>query len=952
MLGFNLYSFIYMQLSCFFIGSLIWFASMGILSKYQIEALPSDVNEMKKNTTLVQDTYTNTPLAILPMDKSWKAQESPNNSLLNDLNRLQYKDSLQKNSSNDSLILLDPKTKNRVIKQEDLSFPIEVVTYKIRKETTSQSTKNSAFYSLEQQELIRENLSINNYDELSTLTQDSLTLFVGVESRHFERYLNVFDRNLHTNKLQFLNKIVSQSLDSMQVIGIKEPPFDTQDIDLLGQYLPSTSLNGNNINAHPTEMAKILAGNGNSFVLGRGIAPFAKLQHFPLADLLPDRKSTFEEQNIMVINHSYGTEIENFYGSLALEYDKQTWNYPYILHVFSAGNMGQGQSEHGLYANVPGAATLTGNFKQAKNVLVVGSVDTVGREQYFSSGGPTYDGRIKPELMAYSSVGTSNSAATVSGVAAVLATTYQNTHQQRPESALLKAILLTGADDLGHEGPDFTFGYGNLNARKSWEILQEQQYFTAHLQPEQKNLHSLQIPENTESVKLSLVWNDPPALPNSEKALIHDLELRLIDTEGNMYLPWVLNTHPDQINAPAQVGRDSINVVEQITIKSPPAGTYSIEVYHEGKLYTPQAYHLAYYIASKNTFRWESPLAGSNFPFDGKTRDYLRWESHLSEEVGDFYFQLVDVEDTDWQPLFQSVDLGLSSIPWVPENVSGRAILKMENSSGEFVSDTFFISAPPAPKLGFACEEQGLLTWNKMEEANHYEVYVLQGDRMALYTQTTDTFLLQSDWQQFSSQFFKVMGRHENGFESLPSPATQAALLGDYCYVKTFIALVEEDNIVQVQAQLGTNYGIQKLSLWRKINQSKTLVQEWTHPGTLPFAVADSGAAFGYNEYELQIDLEQGGQLVFHSGSVFLMNQAKLWHFPNPSRQGQEITIYAEDYEEEGEIRILNQQGQLVYRREINGIPVGISGSSFKRGLYYIIYQSESRRISSKWLVE
>ncbi len=92
---------------------------------------------------------------------------------------------------------------------------------------------------------------------------------------------------------------------------------------------------------------------------------------------------------------------------------------------------------------------------------------------------------------------------------------------------------------------------------------------------------SVTVPAGIKKLKLTLVWNDPPALPNAEKALINDLDILLENAlTGNTWRPWVLNSfpHPDSLLKPAERKRDSLNNVEQITLDNPDAGVYLFRI--------------------------------------------------------------------------------------------------------------------------------------------------------------------------------------------------------------------------------------------------------------------------------------------------------------------------------------------------------------------------------------
>lgn len=139
----------------------------------------------------------------------------------------------------------------------------------------------------------------------------------------------------------------------------------------------------------------------------------------------------------------------------------------------------------------------------AKNVLTVTSVNDVSggwsspasaESSPFASWGPPDYGHIKPDVAAngeklYSSVedggysdqtpdgndisGTSMAAPGVAGLAGLLGEALQRQFgdDYEPPAALLKALIIAGADDLAPTGPDYKTGWGLANGRKSAELV-------------------------------------------------------------------------------------------------------------------------------------------------------------------------------------------------------------------------------------------------------------------------------------------------------------------------------------------------------------------------------------------------------------------------------------------------------------------------------------------------
>ena len=159
------------------------------------------------------------------------------------------------------------------------------------------------------------------------------------------------------------------------IISIKEQKFDFSDIDFKGRFI-SSPLAATTTSSHASIMATIAAGGGNTSLFAKGVAWGSFLNSSDFSILLPDPDQVYKNAGITIQNHSYGTAIENFYGSDAVAYDMSVWNNKQLVHVFSAGNSGTSASTSGPYIGIPGLANLSGSFKMAKNIITVGHLDS------------------------------------------------------------------------------------------------------------------------------------------------------------------------------------------------------------------------------------------------------------------------------------------------------------------------------------------------------------------------------------------------------------------------------------------------------------------------------------------------------------------------------------------------------------------------------------------------
>ena len=171
------------------------------------------------------------------------------------------------------------------------------------------------------------------------------------------------------------------------------------------------------------------------------------------------------------------------------------------------------------------------------------------------------------------SQGTSMSSPAVTGIAALMVEQWRKTFGgATPTPAQLKGAIIAGADDLGNPGPDYTYGFGLVNAKSSADIIIADEGTGKRI----RNLTFASGQGGTQEVALAvptaqklrvvLNWADPaiPFPPGTvddiaPKALINDLDVKVIDPSGNTHLAYVLDKENLQSNATRGVNTISLH---------------------------------------------------------------------------------------------------------------------------------------------------------------------------------------------------------------------------------------------------------------------------------------------------------------------------------------------------------------------------------------------------------
>jgi hypothetical protein len=728
-------------------------------------------------------------------------------------------------------------------------------------------------------------------------------------------------------------------------ISIKEQQLDSLDIDWKGRYFNS-GVGASTQTSHASIMATILAGGANSSLYAIGAAPAANLTSSGFTSLLPDADEVYKQYHISIQNHSYGTGIENYYGADTKAYDISVNKNPSLLHVFSAGNSGNAASTSGVYNGIEGFANLTGSFKMAKNIITVGSTDSFNNVMPLSSKGPAFDGRIKPELVAYGEDGSSGAAALTSGTAALIQQAYKLAHHDSlPPAALVKAILLNSADDIGNKGPDYSSGYGSLNAYNALRIISENGYLQGSVAQAEKRSFKINIPANTKLLKLTLAWSDTAAEANAAKALVNDLDLTLTyPANSTQWKPWVLNSAADKnaLLQPAVRKIDTLNVVEQISIDDPQPGVYNIEVTGSSIKTTSQDFAIAWQADSANSFIWSYP--SKSIVVSAGNVATIRWQSN-SQETGIIEFTTNGIT---WKPI-ATVAANQQYYKWsVPDTIAEAQLRFLLPSVNQpFRSDSFIISKPLDLKVGFNCTDSFLLSWNKLP-VTQYEVYTLGSQYLEPLQFTSDTSIILHKANN-PSLYYAVAPLVANK-TGLRSYTLNYTTQGVDCYLRTFYTYLIDNNHAFLSAELGSLYNVTAILFQQQTPTGFQTIHTITAPGSLTMTFTDSLLIQGANYYQVVIQLANGQSITSPVDIVYSLPGNPVLIYPNPATAMQHIKMVTG---EPGKytIMVYDMNGRMIKEVWVENTIEPLPALQLKAGMYVIRIISEDNKIYHQKLI-
>lgn len=519
---------------------------------------------------------------------------------------------------------------------------------------------------------------------------------------------------------------------------------------------------------HGDGVSGILTGAGNYDPVIEGMAPGAELYIINYQPDFLDKTLDYHlNEGVVITNTSYSNGCNMGYTIEAQVVDKQIFENPELLHVFSAGNSNGADCGYGA-GNQWG--NVTGGHKIGKNVLTTANLRMDGTLETSSSRGPAKDGRLKPEISARGTDelstapdnstqvfgGTSAAAPGVSGVCALLYEAYKKLHNgQNPESALIKAAIMNTATDIGVPGPDYQFGFGVIDAYKAYKLISENRYQKHRILNGETQEYSIDIGNGNIFAKFMIYWAEPEASLLASKALINDLDLEVVTPSGSVYKPWVLNPTPNAVTLAegAKPGMDTLNNFEQVFIPSPVPGKYIIRV--KGKFVPSNK--VDFYVLNEiedQYVKLNYPIGGEKFNITESTQVYYNCQGGDSIKIN-----FSADAGAHWQNFgTEPPGTRLHSI-FIPNNLSSDSC-QIEIIQGNKSDRSAYFTVTNGVQ-GFQivknCTDEIVLNWKRASK-DSFQIFQLGDKYMDPIAVTKDTFIKLPNKDPRITKWFSISG--------------------------------------------------------------------------------------------------------------------------------------------------------------------------------------------------
>lgn len=505
--------------------------------------------------------------------------------------------------------------------------------------------------------------------------------------------------------------------------------------------------------SHGSHVSGTIGGAGLLDPRAKGMAPEVKMYGWNFntqsngLSVASERLKSIAEDGIDFTSNSYGINLTSGYNTYRYngsDYgdDYVTVMNPYLLNIYSNGNA---QTAH------PGGFnTSTKNSKNSLHVAANNPNDLISN---YSSFGPTVDGRLVPQIAAVGSYvysldysnsyqvmsGTSMATPGTTGIVALLYERYKNIYGDKPLASLMKALVANTAKDVGNPGPDYKYGFGNINGLRAVKVLDKKMFYTAFVANGESYEKKIVVPAGLVSLKVMLAYSDIPGTPGAGSIQVNDLDIKIVK-DGITILPWILN--PTTPAANALRGVDSLNNIEQVTLDNPAAGSYKIIVTGTSVPLNSQEFSVVYdFVAPELILTY--PIGGEKFNTD--STEYIRWD--YEGEAKTFTIEYSIDEGVNYTTIAKDIPSAARNFAWnVPAGIVANAKIRISAGTKADVSKEVFTIITEPKNLVITPSKCGIssykMDWDPIVGAE-YEVLKMNGykfDVVATVTDPTYTF--------------------------------------------------------------------------------------------------------------------------------------------------------------------------------------------------------------------
>jgi hypothetical protein len=254
----------------------------------------------------------------------------------------------------------------------------------------------------------------------------------------------------------------------------------------------------------------------------------------------------------------------------------------------------------------------------------------------------------------------------------------------------------------------------------------------------------------------------------------------------------------------------------------------------------------------------------------------------------------------------------------------------MTLGTSNYLSDTFTLASRTLTGVGFNCPDSFLFYWRKLPGVNDYRLYTLGNTYLESISVTSDSQVVISKYAD--PTVFYAVAPIISGKEGMRSYTFDYTRQGVECYIRSFLGLLESNNVARLDLSLGTLYGIKSVVLEKQIGGRFI---------ALKFKINSLLLTFLMHCYKVKYLPGKTGIIrkeVIYSlvETVYNLSDSRFIMYPNPVRQFQQLEILtSNDILKEVGLLVYDSFGRIIMQRTLKNFSEQIPTSQFSAGVYF-----------------
>ena len=242
------------------------------------------------------------------------------------------------------------------------------------------------------------------------------------------------------------------------------------------------------------------------------------------------------------------------------------------------------------------------------------------------------------------------------------------------------------------------------------------------------------------------------------------------------------------------------------------------------------------------------------------------------------------------------------------------------------------ISRPLEVTLQLDCADSLIVSWEKIEEAESYQLWTFDNNQLEKITQTPDNFAILPAFGK-EERLLGVQPLFSDSLEGIRSPLYNLNFQNSGCYIQNFL-IQENGGGIESILDLGSFYGIEEIRIEKLKGLGFETLVEFPFPNQLQYTYLDTDLKQGSHTYRAVVELQSGVTIYSVEQTIIYTEPFSLFLYPNPAYEGEDVSLETKNLEG-STFYLYDQMGRLVEELSIDVKSEFLFTDLLSKGIYY-----------------